>query len=328
MLHYQTVYGFLFASFVALVATLLEKLGLKLSLMVLALIIGMFLSQFVKANHEAGLNFCVKTLLRFAVGLLGIRIAFSDIIQLGLSSILFIVFAMVATLFFSFILSHFLRLSHGLATMNGAANAICGASAVLATSSVVPDYKEKLCDIAYLVIMANLTSTIAMIGYPFISSAFKLTEANTGFLLGATIHDMAQVVSAGYAISDTVGNSSIIVKLFRVSLLLPIVLSLGFYLNKGKSDASVPFPLFAAGFIALCLLNSLLQGTQPFDMIKPYLITLSNFLMLIAISALGLQTNIASLKTSGWKVFLLFITTSLFLLFIFLAYFMILQSIT
>ena len=106
---------------------------------------------------------------------------------------------------------------------------MCGASATLATSIVVPDYKGKEADVAFVVVAVNALSTVAMVLYPLICTGSASTRRRTGVMLGATIHDVAQVVGAGYAVSEPVGNTAVIVKLFRVFLLLPVVLAIGWW---------------------------------------------------------------------------------------------------
>ena len=92
---------------------------------------------------------------------------------------------------------------------------MCGASATLATSIVVPDYKGKSADVAFVVVAVNALSTLAMVVYPVLCSALGFDPERTGVMLGATIHDVAQVVGAGYSVSETVGNTAVVVKLFR-----------------------------------------------------------------------------------------------------------------
>src|SRR5215510_10174967 len=98
-----------------------------------------------------------------------------------------------------------------------------------------------------------------MLLYPSLCILIGFDAQTTGVMLGATIHDVAQVVGAGYAVSEPVGNTAVIVKLFRVFLLLPVVLAIGWYFARGGAatgDAKVPIPVFALVFLALCLINS------------------------------------------------------------------------
>ena len=148
-----------------------------------------------------------------------------------------------------------------------------------------------------------------------------LDVQTTGIMLGATIHDMAQVVGAGYAVSEPVGNTAVIVKLFRVFLLLPVVLAIGWWFMRhgGETgEAKVPVPVFALVFLALCALNSLspalpdLAGLYP--PVKSALVAASNWGLLIAIAALGLGTSVSAVLRIGWRHVTVFAGTTLVIL--------------
>ena len=121
----------------------------------------------------------------------------------------------------------------------GAGTAICGASATLATSIVLPDYKGKEADVAFVVVAVNALSTLAMLLYPLICKSLGFDQQLTGVMFGATIHDVAQVVGAGYAVSETAGNTAVIVKLFRVLLLFPVVVLIGWMFARRAVAADV-----------------------------------------------------------------------------------------
>jgi uncharacterized membrane protein YadS len=127
-------------------------------------------------------------------------------------------------------------------------------------------------------------------------------------MLGGTIHDVAQVVGAGYAVSEPAGNVAVVVKLFRVFLLLPVVLAIGWYftrLGTAQRYARIPVPVFALVFLALCLLNSIapyFPAAAPlYGSAKAMLGIFSTGGLLIAIAALGLETSPAAVATLGWR---------------------------
>jgi uncharacterized membrane protein YadS len=143
----------------------------------------------------------------------------------------------------------------------------------------------------------------------------------TGVMLGGTIHDVAQVVGAGYSVSALVGDTAVIVKLFRVLLLLPTVLGIGWFLTRAgvrHGEARVPVPLFALVFIALCFVNSaaaMAPGAVPdYAAIKTAMITLSNWGLLLAIGALGLGTSITAIYALGWRAIATVIGTTVTIL--------------
>jgi uncharacterized integral membrane protein (TIGR00698 family) len=277
--------------------------------MVIALVIGIALHPLARQERfEPGITYAVKTLLRYAIALLGLRIAFADVVALGWGIALLVIIAMAATVASGLLVARMLGREAGFGALSGAACAICGASATLATATVVPDYRNKGADIAFTVVMANAVSTLVMLAYPPLCTALGLTAQETGLMLGLTIHDMAQVVGAGYAVSETVGNNAVIVKLFRVVLLLPMVLAIGYYLAwRGAGEAGpakVPVPVFAVVFIALAIANSILPGTAlaaTYAPVKTMLVEASKWGLLIAIAALGLGTSIGAAVTIGWR---------------------------
>ncbi len=276
--------------------------------MVIALIFGIALHRLaILERFQAGITYAVKTLLRYAIALLGLRIAFADIAALGLGTAALVVAVMVITIASSFLLARLLDRDAGLGALAGAANAVCGASATLATATVVPDYKTKSADIAFTVVMANAVSTVVMLAYPPLCAWLGLTERETGIVLGLTIQDMAQVVGAAYAVSEPVGNTAVIVKLLRVLLLLPVVLAIGWYfLRRGEKtgEARVPVPMFALVFILLAVVNSILPSTGlsgVYGPVKEVLSEVSRWGLLIAIAALGLGTSVTQLLTIGWR---------------------------
>jgi uncharacterized integral membrane protein (TIGR00698 family) len=293
--------GYLVAPFVAK--------ALPIPAMVLALVLGIALNPLAsRATMQPGMAFCVRTLLRWAVALLGLRVALADIAALGFATGAIIVLSMIVTLLSGFLFAHLAGRGAGFGALVGSATAVCGASATLATSTVVPDYPGKQADIAFVVVAVNALATLAMVVYPPICILLGFDAQVTGVMLGATIHDVAQVVGAGYAVSEPAGNTAVIVKLFRVFLLLPVVLGVGWYFTRQgarRGEARVPLPLFAVVFLVLCLLNSampLMPSLAPaFAPAKSVLIELSTWGLLIAIGALGLGTSVSTVAALGWR---------------------------
>jgi len=277
--------------------------------MVLALLAGIALNPLAaRPAMQPGMQFCVRTVLRWAVALLGLRVALSDIAALGLKTGLLIIVAMIVTVCAGFLLARWSDRSAGFGALAGAGTAVCGASATLATSTVVPDYPGKQADIAFVVVAVNALATLAMLIYPPLCHLLGFDPQTTGVMLGATIHDVAQVAGAGYAVSDTVGNAAVIVKLFRVFLLLPVVLALGWYFTRQgvrHGEARVPVPVFAIVFLVLCVVNSaapLIASVSPiYAPVKSLLVDISTWGLLLAIGALGLGTSIKVIVDLGWR---------------------------
>jgi len=277
--------------------------------MVIALVVGIALNPLAaRASVQPGMTFCVKTALRWAVALLGLRVGLGEIAALGAETAILIVIAMIATTISGFIFARWSGQPPGFGALVGVGTAVCGASATLATSTVVPEYKGKQADIAFVVVAVNALATLAMLIYPPLCILLGFDAQTTGVMLGGTIHDVAQVVGAGYAVSGDVGNTAVIVKLFRVFLLLPVVLSVGWYFTRQglrHGEARVPVPVFAIVFLLLCILNSvvpLMPSLVPtYAPVKSVLVEVSTWGLLLAIGALGLGTSVKTIIDLGWR---------------------------
>ncbi|HXW24082.1 MAG TPA: putative sulfate exporter family transporter, partial [Xanthobacteraceae bacterium] len=277
--------------------------------MVLALLIGIALYPVAaKPACRPGIAFCGAVLLRWAVACLGVRVALADIAALGTAVAALVIAAMAATIAAGLALARLFGQPPGYGALAGAGTAVCGASATLATATVVPHYPGKEVDTAFVVVAVNTLSTAAMLLYPLLCAQLGFAAQATGVMLGGTIHDVAQVVGAGYAVSEPVGNAAVIVKLFRVFLLLPVVLAIGWYftrLGSAQRHARVPVPVFALAFLALCIVNSLapyVPAAAPlYGPAKAALGIFSTWGLLLAIAALGLDTSPAAVARLGWR---------------------------
>lgn len=277
--------------------------------MVIALAIGIALNPLAaRPAMQRGIAFCVRTVLRWAVALLGLRVGLADIAAIGPGTAALIVFSMVTTLASGFVFARWSGQAPGFGALVGAAASVCGASATLAVSTVVPNYRGKHTDIAFVVVAVNALATLAMLAYPPLCILLGFDPRTIGVMLGGTIHDVAQVVGAGYAVSATVGNMAVIVKLFRVFLLLPMVLGVGWHFTRmgmKHGEARVPVPVFGIVFLVLCALNSavpLIPNLVPtYTPIKSVLVETSTWGMLLAIGALGLGTSIKTIVGLGWR---------------------------
>ena len=289
-------------------AAMLGSFGLRVPAIVIALVLGMCLVTFAaRKTFAPGLTYAVKKLLRYAIALLGLRASISDIVGLGWTTALIVVASMAFTVVAGVWAARRFGRSDAYGALVGGATAVCGASAALAISTVIPNSPERDADTAFTVLAVNALATLAMLAYPLIATALHFSDHATGILLGATIHDVAQVVGAGYAVSDAAGNVAVIVKLFRVFLLLPVVLAIGWHFARqggGTSDARVPVPVFALVFLGLALVNSFVAGNSalaPFYVpLKLWLGEASRWGLLVAIAALGLGTSARMIFTIGW----------------------------
>jgi uncharacterized integral membrane protein (TIGR00698 family) len=292
--------GLALALAVAVAAFALERLT-GWPAMVLALALGVAAHPLsLRPGMSPGLVFAVKKVLRWGVALLGLRIALGDIVALGPWIVVIVVASMALTIAAGVALARALGRDGAFGALAGGATAVCGASAALAISTVLPQGDKRAADTVFVVLAVNALSTVAMLLYPWLGTALGFDERTIGVFLGATIHDVAQVVGAGYSVSETAGDSAVIVKLFRVFLLLPVVLIIGaaFAGKEAGSRAKVPVPVFALVFLALVAVNSL--GLVP-GIAKTIGGEASRWFLLLAIAALGLDTSLKRMVALGWR---------------------------
>ena len=302
--------GILLVCVIAAAATFLsEHYGAPA--MLFALLIGMAFHFLTEDRRFApGLEFSAKTLLRFGVGLLGLRLSIGDVESVGLVAVGAVGGFVIATLACGAALSFLFgrRLAFGL--LAGGSVAICGASAALAIASVLPARSDREQDTLFVVIGVTALSTLAMIAYPILFRALGMTDLESGFLIGATIHDVAQVVGAGYTISDEAGVIATFVKMVRVAL-LPVVMIVVMVSFRGAQSQRVSLPWFLVMFIGLALLTN--TGLVPQPVVEA-VAQLSRWCLVIAISALGVKTSLATILRVKPSYGIILVVETLFLL--------------
>ncbi len=304
--------GLLSAVTVALAAKFIsEHYGAPVMLM--ALLIGMAFAFLAEegATTAVGIEFASKKLLRFGVALLGLGITFQQIMALGAEVFALTLVAVLLTIALGLLLARVLGRRTRFGLLIGGAVAICGASAALAISSVLPKSETLERDTVFTVIAVTLLSTLAMILYPVIAGWLGLSDVATGVFFGATIHDVAQVVGAGYTVSDLTGETATFVKLLRVALLVPVVIVLSL-IFAGQQDGprSLPIPFFVIGFAVLVAAGSF--SLVP-EVIKQSLLDLSRWCLITAIAALGMKTSLQKLGDVGGNAIALVCTLTVLL---------------
>ncbi|MCK8122673.1 YeiH family protein [Pseudoalteromonas sp. 2CM32C] len=283
--------------------------------MLFALLLGMAVSFLYQSDSPCakGIDFTGSTILRVGIVLLGTRIALGDLITLGWQTALMLAGAIFTTIILGVILARVFGLQKRFGALTGGSVAICGASAALAISSIMPNSEHKERDTLLTVIGVTAMSTIAMILYPIIVNYLEFDAHNAGVFLGGTIHDVAQVVGAGYSVSPETGDIATLTKLVRVAMLLPVVLIMMVIINRSnqsnKSDLP-KVPGFLIGFVILMVINScfslpsvLLESTNE----------LSKFFLITAIAAIGMKTNLGKLTEVGIKPIILIVAETVWI---------------
>ncbi|NBA96903.1 YeiH family protein [Pseudomonas sp. R5(2019)] len=306
--------GFIVSLIVAAAASFLsEHYGAPV--MLFALLLGMALNFLAgDSKCKVGIEFTARTVLRIGVALLGMRITLEQIAALGWKPVALVVSLVVVTVIVSMVAARAMGFQRVFGMLTGGATAICGASAALALAAALPSHPQKERATLFTVIGVSALSTMAMIVYPMIANWLELNPQQAGVFLGATIHDVAQVVGAGYSMSTETGDTATVVKLMRVAMLLPVIVCAAMITRMQGADPTGKrpplLPWFAVGFLILACVNStgwVVPAVQGFTN------ELSRWCLVVAISALGMKTQLKELAAVGIKPILLMVGETVFL---------------
>lgn len=274
-------------------------------IILVGLLIGLAMS-FVGASPDThrGLDFASKHFLRAGIVVLGFQVTFAQIGALGPAPFVALLLVMAAALGAALAGARLVGQPVAAGVLAGGATAICGASAALALFGVLGKERVSHGRFALTLVGISLMSAIAMSTYPMLAHALGLTDRQAGFLIGASIHDVAQAIGGGFAFSDAAGPYATVVKLARVALLAPLVVlaSLAF----PPADAAGPQPLwrrlappwFIVAFLGLVAVNSLAPVPAP---AAAWGLTLSKALLLLAVVASAMRSRLEMLIGAGWR---------------------------
>lgn len=287
--------------------------------MLFALLLGMALNFLSKEPSSAsGIDFSAKQVLRLGVALLGLRITASQVAALGWHSVAMVVLAVGLTILCGIVLARLMGFQTFFGLLTGGAVAICGASAALALAAAMPQHPLKERATLFTVISVSTLSTLAMVLYPMIAQVLALPALQAGAFIGGTIHDVAQVVGAGYSISHEAGDAATLIKLMRVAMLLPVI-ALAAWLSQrhqraqgeaGTGTRPPLLPWFAVAFAALVAINS--TGWLPASLVKAGQFA-SQWCLVMAMVSIGMKTHLKDILSVGWKPVALMVLETLFL---------------
>ena len=271
-------------------------------IMLFALLLGLAMNFLADVDRcREGIDFTSKFVLRLGVALLGLNITVGEIAALGWPPLLLVFTAISLTILTSIVVAKWMGFDARFGLLSGGATAICGASAAMALSAALPSHPQKERATLFTVMGVSILSTVAMLCYPAIARLAGFDNAHAGIFIGATIHDVAQVVGAGFAFSPEAGNVATIVKLSRVVMLLPVILCVGIATRSATVDAAERPPLvpwFAAIFALFVVINSI--APLP-DMVRATGGSASRACLVTAIVALGTKTRFRELAAVGWR---------------------------
>jgi len=287
--------------------------------MLMALLFGMVLNFLGDEGPcRAGINAAAVTLLRIGVALLGFRVSLMLLVDLGWPVALLVIGAVCVTILAGLVLAP--AFGHGwrFGLLSGGAVAICGASAAVAIAAILPRDEKSEERLVFTVAAVTLMSTVAMILYPIVVRTLGLPDTAAAVFLGASIHDVAQVVGAGFSVSPEVGETATAVKLMRVALLAPVLIIAVLAIRVFAADAAKAegtrrppiLPWFVVAFLAASTASSI--GFVP-DAFIAATGTLSKWALVIAIAGVGLKTSLARIMQVGRGAAVLVIAETLLL---------------
>jgi len=296
-----------------------------LSALTLAIVLGIALGNLLPGRWHAplaaGIGFSKHWLLRTGIVLYGLRLTFQDIGAVGLAGVVLDGLVVVSTFVLACALGvYWLKLERNTAMLIGAGSAICGAAAVMAAAPVLRGRAEQ---VTVAVATVVVFGTLAMVVYPVL---YQLNmqwdwigggERGFGVYIGATVHEVAQVVAASRQIGESAADTAVITKMLRVMLLAPLLLGLAWWLARrqrpASAQASVGFviPWFAFGFIAVAVVNSWLQLPSA---LAAAVNALDTGMLAMAMAALGISTRAGALRQAGIKPLLLALVLFVWLL--------------
>jgi uncharacterized integral membrane protein (TIGR00698 family) len=280
------------------VAPALRSIGVVASPMVVSLLLGLVLAQVVAMPQVArpGLDFACRSLLRFAIVLMGLRVGLPQVAAVGGGGVLAISALVAMTLLVGYAICRWFGLSANLAWLLASGHAICGAAAVAAADSVL-GAKER--DVARALTLVTLFGTVTMLLLPLFGMWLQLDAGAYGAWVGGCAHEVAQALAAGFALGPEAGEVASVIKLVRVAHLLPLGLVLTVVAARralGQRRGRIVVPWFVLGFAAVAILDAL--GLVPGAIASP-LRFLSAFVMTWSMAALGLKSSLRELAGVG-----------------------------
>jgi uncharacterized integral membrane protein (TIGR00698 family) len=309
--HVQRASGILLCFLLSSIAFGLGKQYPVIGGAVFGIVIGMITALWKRPVwFEPGIRFTSKKILQYSIILLGFEMDMASVLKVGAQSLYVIFFTLSASFITAFLVSKRLGIPVNIATLVGVGTSICGGSAIAATAPVIGAADE---DISQSISTIFLFNILAVFLFPYLGSVLELSDAGFGMWAGTAINDTSSVVAAGAAWSQRVGNDAAlhfatIVKLTRTLMIVPITLVLGIYTlrigKRGVSNYSFVkiFPWFVLGFLMTALARTLFPIPVA---LTGRLVWTGKFMIIMAMTAIGLNTELKKLLKQGLKPVLL-----------------------
>ncbi len=292
-------------------ASLSDRYGAPLTLM--ALLIGLALN-FLSADRRLtpGLALAARELLRWAIVLVGARITFAQIAALGPEALAMVVLTVGLTIGGGVLAARLLGFSTAYGVLSGGAVAICGGSAAMALSATLGERRIRQAELTLVLVGISSMSSLAMVLYPAAAHALHFSNAQAGFFLGGSVHDVAQTLGAGYAYSPAAGETATIVKLARVALLAPVLAIIALLFPAqleitGAKTKIAAVPWFVVGFFAVAGINS--TGIIPLQ-VSNFAAETAAAMLAVSVAATAIRSPLAEIMKTGPKPLLAIVAAS------------------
>lgn len=299
--------GIALAAVIAVPAWLIGKMVPVVGSPVLGILFGMLLAFWKRPRLlNEGIGYTSKKLLQYSIILLGFDMNLFNVFAVGKQTLVLMAFTLTAAFLTAFFVGKLLKIDGNTKTLIGVGSAICGGSAIAATAPVIHADDEEVARSISTIFLFNM---IAAFLFPFLGHAFGMSDRSFGLWAGTAVNDTSSVVAAGYTFSSAAGDLAVIVKLTRTLMIVPVTLVLALYTGKkdaGKREGGYSlrriFPWFVLGFVAASVVNTFVA--LPAGM-GGFLSQAGKFMIVMAMAAIGLNTNLVKLVKSGGRPILL-----------------------
>jgi len=297
------------------------KAGAIVGEVVIAVLLGLVIGNAIALPDllALGIRFSFHSLLRVAIVLLGAQFSFAQVVAIGGKAVLMIAILMTLALLVAHTLGRLAGVPGRLATLIGVGTAVCGNTAITATAPVIHAHDE---EVSFAVATNTLFGTAAVFLYPLLGHWIGLSSAAFGTWAGTAVNDTSQVVATGFAYSDAAGKVATAVKLTRNALMGPVIVGIGLWYGRGGKGTAAgmgarmrqSIPVFVLGFLLMALLNTLgviarLGSLSHRDLARDFQVA-SRFLILVALSGVGLSTKLRAMRKIGATPFLVGFATA------------------
>lgn len=269
---------------------------------IIALLLGVILNNVltIPDSLQEGISIAGSKFLEFSILFLAFSINYASVVALGAQSFISIFITIFGILILTFYLSKKMNCPGATGYLVGFGTSICGSSAIAALAPSVVDSKNSE-DVAVSMSVVNLLGSIGMLLFPILFTNFSFTNSDMALLMGGSLHSVGNVVGAGYAISDEVGEMSLTIKLARVALLSPALIFFNFLVNRGKAKSwkeHFILPWYLIGFFIVSILVSFVQLPES---LLSWIDFFGKVVLTIAMAGIGLKVSFSKLIQSGKK---------------------------